>query len=132
MKKRGFDNYSLERRDVSNSSDGILAALYKNIFMVLGVTPERFNVLMDQFLRDPRNGIPTNLKERSSARGNIRKELLRPYMTWKVFCKGLKFLNIPSFSVSITLNHRNGSKTYHTQKIILDELFIEPEDKHGE
>ena len=47
---------------------------------------------MARYLNDPYNKIPPNPKDRSSARGNLNKELNRNTMTWKVFRKAILFL----------------------------------------
>lgn len=105
------------------STDSILASLYQNILDIcLGRSIQKFNHLMEDFLADVRNNIPQNIKERSSARGNLRKELLRPVMTWKVFCKGLRFLKVKRFSVIIRLYHANGSTTDHERHIQLGDF----------
>ena len=122
-RKERIDGGVFERNVRRSSTESILAALYRNILKKLGIENMAFDKLMECFLRDPRNGIPANIKERSSARGNLRKELLRDYMTWKVFCKGLRFINVPRFSITICLHHRNGNKTYHETTVVIDDLY---------
>jgi hypothetical protein len=79
---------------------------------------------MEDFLADVRNNIPQNIKERSSARGNLRKELMRPVMTWKVFCKGLRFIKIKRFSIIIRLYHSNGIVTDHEKHVQLGDFDV--------
>lgn len=100
--------------------DSVLSALFRKIIYQTGIGTARFNQLMEQFLSDKRNLIPQNIKERSSARGNLRKELLKSTMTWKVFCKGLSFLNITKFEISIRLHHANGVVTEHSEVVNLN------------
>ena len=76
----------------TGSTDSILANLFQQILKLCGVETMTFNRLMNDYLNDIRNNIPQNVKEKSSARGNLRKALLRQTMTWKVFCQGLRFL----------------------------------------
>lgn len=107
----------------SGGVDGILASLYHGILFSLNINATRFNILMEQFLSDKQNGLADNIRDRSNIRGNLRKELLRSHMTWKVFCKGLLFLDVPSFEVVIRLHHRNKSITEHSKHV-----YLTPED----
>ncbi len=134
MNRKEYIDSGIFKRSVNTSStDSILGGLYRNILSTLGLeNMMKFNTLMENFLRDPRNGIPANIKDRSSARGNLKKELLRNHMTWKVFCKGLRFLNVPRFEISICLHHRNGDKTFHKTTVVIDDLFIPSKDDDEE
>ena len=75
---------------------------------------EIWNDLINKYLNDPRNGI--NIQDRdtkSSARGNITKELTRPEITWKVFCKGLRVINACKMELSIKLHLEDGTIIEH-------------------
>lgn len=104
---------------VSGGSDSILAAVFGDIKYLVAPTTDRWNQFMTAYLRDPKNGIAKNMKDQSSARGNLAKELLKNKMTWKVFCKGLRFLNIVSFEFVIRVKHKNGIITEHSRQISL-------------
>lgn len=103
----------------SGGVDGILASLYQNILISLNINATRFNILMEQYLSDKRNGVSDNIRDRSVDRGNARKELLKPYMTWKVFCKGLRFINVRSFEITVRLHHPNKTITEHSTHVYL-------------
>lgn len=103
----------------SGGVDSILASLFQSILVELGVNAAKFNVLMEQFLSDHRNQLPENIRDKSNVRGNLRKELLKPHMTWKVFCKGLRFLNISRFEIAITLHHSTRPPTTHSKIVNL-------------
>ena len=90
-----------ENRDILDEQDkgvneakGALAFLFRKILFDRNITPIGWARMMNRFLDDPRNGIPPNGKDRSSARGNLNKELRRPRMTWKVFEKAMRFLGL--------------------------------------
>ena len=108
----------------TGSTDSILANLFQQILKLCGVEMTTFNRLMNDYLNDVRNNIPQNVKEKSSARGNLRKALLRQNMTWKVFCQGLRFLKFKKFSITISLYHANGKVTHHVQHIQLGDLNL--------
>src|ERR1035437_1355290 len=91
--------------------DTILANLFEQIMWDIGMGLNQWNHLMLQWISDPNKCIPDNMKDKSSARGNLQKELLKPRMSWQVFCKGLKFLNIRKFKITITAYHANNKET---------------------
>ena len=84
-------------------------------FMDHTVSSGKYEQLMVNFVNDPKNCIPENKKEQTSARGNLQKELLKNGMSWKVFVKSLRFLDLVGFDIQITAHHRNGKKSIHTE-----------------
>ena len=116
------DYLSLTRRPESvsgsTSVDAILAQLFRIILFDLRVNSERFNYYMLRYLSDSQNGIPQNIKERAWVRGNIRMELLKEKMSWKVFYKGLRFLGIKQFTLELLLEHPGHRITHHSLKDI--------------
>lgn len=108
---------------------GVLSRIYRQLLVELDIQPERFHRLMYDWLNDPINGVATDLKRRSSARGNFIKELVRPTMSWKVFLKAVKMLkpNIVEFSFSFKFGH----KTYTiTQAYKVMDIHIPQEDEN--
>ena len=103
----------------TGTSDSILASLFRTILDDLNVNMSRFNILIAKYII--KANIPLNVKEVSSTRGNLKKELLRSVMTWKVFIKGLLFLNVLKFDITVKLYHLNGKVTEHGKTIILDQ-----------
>jgi hypothetical protein len=88
-------------------------------FMRDHIWSSKYDQLMHRYLLDARNCIPRNRKEQSSARGNLQKELLKSDMSWKVFMKGLRFLEVLSIDISITLTHSDGKKSTHSTSVNL-------------
>lgn len=81
--------------------DTILANIFREFMRRFNVNASKFDGLMTAWLQDSRHNVPQNLKEKSSERGNLRKELLRGIMTWKVFCKSLQFLKTRRFIIVV-------------------------------
>lgn len=79
----------------------------------------KYDSLMNAFVHDKRNCIANNRKDQSSARGNLQKEIFKADMSWKVFTKGLRFLGVRSFELTITLHHQNGRSSIHTESVNL-------------
>lgn len=125
MKQSSLKNRVMKPGTVVQSGgvDSILASLFHSILVSLNINGTKFNILLEQFLSDKQNGLADNIRDRSNIRGNLRKELLKPYMTWKVFCKGLRFINVQSFEIVIRLHHPNKSITEHSKHI-----YLTPED----
>lgn len=97
-----------------SSAKGYLAKLFRMLQKSAGVTLDQQNVLMDQWLRDPANGIPDNSSSQSSARGNIRKEIERNHMTWRVFIKLLKWLRPDTIQFTVRLTWKYGKEVEET------------------
>lgn len=103
----------------SGGVDGILASLYHTILIDLGINATKFSVLMERYLAEQRNQYPQNIRDKSNFRGNLRKALLKPHMTWKVFCgQGLRLIpDIIKFDLTIKLYFANGTTTEHSKTI---------------
>ena len=49
-----------------------------------------------------------DLDKRMNVRSNLNKEFRLAKMTWKVFCKGLRFLQVANFTLNITAYREDG------------------------
>lgn len=101
----------------TGTSDSVLSSLYRKILLDLNVDVTRFNYLIDQYIKAA--GLARYAKETTSVRGNIKKELLHNKMSWKVFIKGLNFLRVDRFDITIRLYHHNKKLTEHSKTVIL-------------
>lgn len=79
----------------------VLSKAFRTILREARFSVIDWNTKMPRYLEDPRNRIPQNGKDMSSARGNLSKELSRDTMTWNVFMKGMSFID--PVSVKLTL-----------------------------
>lgn len=113
-------------------SKSLLSRLFRQLMKDLNVGPERFGALMRDYINDPRNHIPRNRKDMTSARGNLGAALSKPQMTWKVFCKGLAFLKIWKIDIAIRVYHSNGKKTDHYTSMTLTEYRKPEEDTEAQ
>ena len=95
-------------------TNGILAHLFRRMLRDLNVSPMRWGNLMYDFITDPRNGVPDNKKDQTSYRGNFVKEFERRQMTWKVFCKAMRFLQLMRIELVIRAHHKGGRVTEHS------------------
>ena len=101
-------------------TESVLASAFKDIMFKMGVNPQRFMQLISDYIIKAK--IPTNMKEVSSTRGNLKKELFKKAITWKVFVKGLAFLHVQRFTITIGLHHWRGDVTEHKFPVKIDDL----------
>jgi hypothetical protein len=109
---------------------GILSALWRQLLVVLGIDSWRWDKLMRKYLADPRNGIQNNSRDRSSARGNLNKELKRDDMTWRVFLKAMSFLDPVRVVFTIRITIQDG-RTFNVTAKLKDRGPIPPEGYDG-
>lgn len=78
---------------------------------------------MHRFVSDPLNGLPTASSGQkpamNSARGNLRKELMKEIISWRVFCKGLRFLTLKSVKITLEANYKSGHVRSYSQFMVL-------------
>lgn len=94
-------------------SVGVLSRLFRTMLKDLEIGGYQFNLLMAKFLNDPRNKIPENKRDQTSNRGNLNKEFQKGTMTWKVFCKAMRFLQVVRFKITIEAERSNGKVSVH-------------------
>lgn len=107
---------------ISGGTSTILGRLYRavqnHVIPYYGTnkkTGPMWYKLMDDYLSDSRNCINQNRKDRSQHRGNLAKELSRVEMSWKVFTKGLRFLGVEKFEITIKAYHGDNTISEHRE-----------------
>jgi hypothetical protein len=117
-------SYREDDQDLLNDPDkrvgearGVLSVLWRQLLVVRDIDGWRWDKLMKNFLADPRNGIQNNSRDRSSARGNLNKELKRDDMTWRVFLKALNFLDPIRVVFSVKITFKDGTTNEVTAKL---------------
>jgi hypothetical protein len=103
---------------------GLLSKLWRIFLKENHVSGYRFWMLMDRFLNDPKNRSKKNNKEHADNRGNLNKEFSNPAMSWKVFCKALRFAQIIEFRITLEARHRDGHITVHRTMANLDDDLL--------
>lgn len=105
-------------QDEIHKTDQLLAKMFKDVMFNTGITMTQFMRLLADYIH--KTNTPINAKEVSSTRGNLKKELFKPTISWKVFVKALAFLQVRRFTLGIYLHHPNGKITEHLQSVSLD------------
>lgn len=95
---------------VEASANGLLAGLWRKILYDMGITPVRWNILIDEYL-DKQSGNKTNRFDRANTRSALNSELFEPAMTMKTLIKGLKVLNCDDLQIQISVTKRNKKGT---------------------
>lgn len=107
----------------------ILSSLYRKIMRSYNIrSSTEWSIFMEKYLKNPRNNIPPDHRAQTSARSNMFKELFKPQMSWKVFCKGMSFLMVEKFEIQITIFRRNQPPSIHVQAVDLSEMINDPYD----
>jgi hypothetical protein len=106
------------------SSWGMLSKLWRIILRDNHMNGYRFNVLMDRFLKDPRNSPKKSEGEHFDNRGNLNKEFSNPTMSWKVFIKCMKFMGFKEFRLTIEARHEDGHISVHRTMLNLEENLL--------
>jgi len=108
---------------------GILARLWRQINLDLGIGGNKFEILLTDFIAAAKRGIPAHRVSRHFTRGNLRRELEKNTMTFKVFVKGLRFLKITKLRLVVELTHASGRKTVHQTEVDLGGQHFQDEMK---
>jgi hypothetical protein len=118
------------RRGKSFGANSVLVSMWETILADKNITTSKFERLMHDFLRDPRNGIPNNRVGHTQHRGNTVKQLLnRDKMTWKVFIKALRFMQFSELEF-ILKGTIHGVKSEHSVKIDFGTIeYDEPQEQ---
>lgn len=98
---------------------GSLAELFRIIQYDLGISGPRMEVLISEFIIAEKRSIPDNRVSRFLVRGNIRRELERPSMTFKVFIKMLKIIGVRQMDFGVGLEF-NTSREYQEHSVLID------------
>lgn len=121
-------NRKLNNRKTPNPSSvgGVLAVMFRQIRDVItsrsGNGSDRgsvyvFRQMLNNYISDPRNGIPANKSDQSTQRNNITGQLEKPEMSWRIFCRGLRVLDLIGFEIVIRPIARNGMKYQFSQVV---------------
>lgn len=99
---------------LTHGVSGVLSGYFRKMLVELNVTSLKFSALLSDYVRDRRNKVPENRRDQSSIMGNLTKELSRTDMTWKVFCKGIRFLQFTRFEICLKCYRSNGESVIFT------------------
>ncbi|BAW19308.1 hypothetical protein [Ralstonia phage RP31] len=100
-------------RTYANGASGVLAKLFNLISLSVtegkGFSQNQWSDMLDAFIERTEGHRQLTVDKRQSIRGNLNKEFRLPKMTWKVFCKGLRFLEVAGFTIHITAYRKDNT-----------------------
>ena len=105
-----------------------LSDFFHNVMNDLGIDLGKFDKLLGGYM--VRSKIPITTKNRTHLRGNLKKELLGPKLTWRSLIKGFNFLCVVKFEIRLKLFLRNLAPTEHHRVVVLND--IEDFEEHNE
>lgn len=98
----GIHYGNARKRHYCTGNKGVLARLFNLICLEYssgaGIGQLQWNKLLTSYIE--RFGAMYAAKDITSIRGNLKKEFRKGSMTWKVLCKGLRFLKVTNFVVT--------------------------------
>lgn len=84
----------------------VLSNLFRRMLHSLD-RADSWDRLMQEYVEDPNNGIPSDRASQSSARWNLQKTILDDFMSWRSFCRSLSFLQLLRFQVILVSWHND-------------------------
>lgn len=98
-------------RPFSSSYSGVLARLFNLICLNVtdgkGFSQIQWNNMLTAYIERTEGHLSP--EKRLNVRSNLNKEFRTSKMTWKVFCKGLRFLQVAGFTIHIQAFREDGS-----------------------
>lgn len=102
-------------------AEDVLARLFRTILADINMTEYHWRGRMRRYLEDPTNHILSTSTARSSARGNLNKELASRKMSWNVFLKGLKFLGPEWIKFRVEAGWNPNRSTIHELEMLMNQ-----------
>ena len=97
---------------------GTLAKLFRIMLRDMNVGPQTWGTLMCDFMLDVRNCVPQEGKKRTSTKGNLMKEFARERMSWRTWCKALRFLQFWKIEFSVTAYRRGNPRPFYFTTLV--------------
>lgn len=97
-----------------------LSMFFHAILHDLGITANIFEKLLRSYM--VRSRIPVTAANRTQVRGNLKKELMGPDLSWKGFVKGMCYLCVTEFEILVTITLKNGRCSHHIRTFALNEM----------
>jgi len=85
---------------ITGDSDSILASMYRAILFNGNVQAPNFEKMLVRYIQRVYREA-SNIRDRTSLKASLFKELMADRMTWRVFVKGLRAINITQFEIII-------------------------------
>ena len=97
-----------------------MSEFFHTLLNDLGVDLGKFDKLLASYMY--RAMIPITTKNRTHVRGNLKKELLGPNLTWRSLIKGFNFLCVVRLEVKLKLFIKNMVPSEHNRTVALNDI----------
>lgn len=104
-----------------------LARLYRRIIAEEQIDVVKWNQLLEDYAKNPLQGIPQNRKDMNAAINTLQRDLMTPRMSWNTFRKGLLILEPvqEDYILELRWSKEEGDVSVH-QVTIRDPLSLKP------
>ena len=92
---------------------GILAKLWRKVLYDTSMENSRLEYHLSRYVERARHNMVDPSVAGYYNKGNLRRELAKPALTWKVFIKALRVIDVVHIEIGIKLKHRGGKITLH-------------------
>lgn len=130
MNERGVDKSTtvipkedLEAAVSNNTVRGVLSRVYKFFMVSFGKdrTPV-WNRLMDSYVNNPNNNVPSDRAKQTSAKGNMKREYLGPNLTFGKFCEAMHFAEFSKLEIIFIATDKDGKRMKMCEEINFDKI----------
>lgn len=134
-KRSPVDTKIKELTNGGHRTTGTAASVLGNMFWTIAsvrniTSVDKWGILMQRYVDVYLTKESPDHRNISQQRGNLQKMLMKGEMTWKTFCKGMRFHSAVSFNIKITAKYANGKiEAYETNVILNDTTDNSLEEK---
>ena len=105
---------------------GILARLLRTIWFDNRITSSEMDRNLRQYVHGVREDIDKPSVKQFMNMSNLRREILKPHISWKFFIKAIKVMKANRVEFSVTLHYKHTEKT--SKHSVLIDLGNVPDD----
>lgn len=87
-----------------------LTSLFRRVLKEMRVETQSWNRRLTTFLQSPLSRVPKNAKDIGQERNNFNRAIAKRHITFKTFQKAIQILGPLKYSMSITMQMRDGSE----------------------
>lgn len=113
-----------EPEEENLSGMNILALMFRQIKGDLNISSRTWSLMMNNYLKDPRNEVLQTSRGRSSERSNLNRGLANPGLTFKNFMKGLRLLGPQKVTLKLDLEFNNGVNVARSVTLDEEQLYL--------
>lgn len=129
VNKPGRDNKSVVSKEdlIASSNNRTVKAVLSRVFKFFLVCFGKDNSvtwdkLMDAYINNPENNIPSFQQKRTSIRGNMKREYLGPQLSWPKFCEAMKFADYKKLTIIFIAEDENGRAIKLAEEVNFDQV----------